>query len=116
MSIDSASLFDHVAVRAMQGILSGGVAVSADVARDAFAMAEAMRDEKRRRMVDYNSPEKVKARNLAKLAPDLLEGVRLCLKAEKDRRKKLKIGSPASTYSKRRIEYLEELIIRAGAG
>lgn len=88
----------------------------AEIARQAFAMAIALRDEARAMVADYNSPARVKARNLRKMAPELLDAVTLCVKAEKERQRKLKPGSPASTYAGERIERLEALIIKALAG
>jgi hypothetical protein len=50
------------------------------------------------------------------MAPELLDAVRICVTAEKERQRKLKPGSPASTYAGQRIERLEALIVKAMAG
>lgn len=46
-------------------------------------------------------------------APDLLEAVKVCLKAEQERRKKLLPGAPATTYCDNRIAMLEAAIAKA---
>lgn len=110
---------DYFASEALGPLIAEGrgiVGREAEIARQAFVIGQAMVDERRTLHAGYHAPERVKARNLRKMAPELLEGVRMCVKAEKERLRKLKPGSPASTYAGRRIEYLEKLIVRALAG
>jgi hypothetical protein len=44
----------------------------------------------------------------------LLEAVRICLRAEKERRAKLKDGAPASTYTDARIAKIQAVLAAAG--
>lgn len=46
-------------------------------------------------------------------APDLLEAIKVCLKAEKERIKKLLPGAPATTYCEKRISIIEAAIAKA---
>lgn len=46
-------------------------------------------------------------------APDLLEAVQVCLKAEKERCKNLLPGAPATTYCDKRIAMIEATIAKA---
>lgn len=46
-------------------------------------------------------------------APDLLDVARICLDAERERRKKLKPGAPATTYCEARIAKIEAAIAKA---
>ena len=50
---------------------------------------------------------------LASAAPDLLEAVRICIKAESERFRKLKPGSPASAYTAKRLRLLQEAVNKA---
>lgn len=118
MTVEALSL-SYVAARALPAIIASHdnpIGREPEIARQAFAMATALRDEARAMSVDFNSPARVKARNLRKLAPELLDAVQTCVRAEKERQRKLKPGSPASTYAGERIERLEALIIKALAG
>ncbi|MDX8537043.1 hypothetical protein RFM23_05325 [Mesorhizobium abyssinicae] len=47
-------------------------------------------------------------------APDLLEVVKICLKAEQERREKLLPNAPATTYCEARIAAIEAAIAKAG--
>jgi len=88
----------------------------ATIARRCYSVASAMMAERRTLQDGYHSPARVKARNLRAMAPELLDAVRICVTAEKERQRKLKPGSPASTYAGQRIERLEALIVKAMAG
>jgi len=114
------SLIDYFASEALPAILfhfqGEEAGHEATIARRAYSVASAMVDERRTLQEGYHRPERVKARNLRKMAPELLDAVRLCVTAEKERARKLKPGSPASTYAGQRIERLEALIVRAMAG
>lgn len=46
-------------------------------------------------------------------APRLLDAIRICLKAERERRKKLLPGAPARTYTDSRISMIETILAEA---
>ncbi len=49
---------------------------------------------------------------LLKAAPELLEIVQICLKAERERKKKLLPSAPASTYTQSRIDRIEAVLAK----
>src|SRR5690554_5107924 len=55
---------------------------------------------------------KANARLIA-AAPELLEVIEICLKAERERRAKLLPGAPATTYTQARIDKIEAAIAKA---
>lgn len=112
-------LIHMAAISAMEGLLAGGMdpdGREAEIARKAFALADAIKAEALARQLERLSPENKKKENLERMAPELLHGVRMCLAAENERAKKLKSGSPASSYTLDRIKMLENLIDKANAG
>lgn len=48
-------------------------------------------------------------------APELLDVVRICLKAERERREKLLPGAPATTYTEDRIAKIEAVLAKVEA-
>jgi hypothetical protein len=61
----------------------------------------------------YNKPKEAAANaRLIAAAPELLEAVQICLKAEYERSKDLLPNAPASRYTEKRISFIESVLAK----
>lgn len=124
MKLADLPLRDQIAIAALSGILSRpNITDGRRAARSAYRAADGML---LRMMVnDHEIKELTQRAEKAEIAlevlrtvhdetmqtlRDLSDGIKVCLGAERARLTDLKPGSPASTYTAKRIENLERLV------